>query len=139
MRKHAVHRVKFTPEMRLRRTRHVYTRMHSSSTFLPHSCHDADKFIHHSRSRRVHREPLSIAVDHPQQVAFPRFLFSALVLLHSFSLFSSPSVSLSINPLLYLFLPPSLCPTKRRSVRTQWLSIITHIVHLDSRFLLSRA
>lgn len=80
------------------------TRVHSSSSLLPHSSRDADKFILHSRPRRVDHKPLSIAALDQSHVTFPRFF--SFVLSLSLSL-SHAHTSLPLS--LFLFLLRARC------------------------------
>jgi len=111
--------------------RAAYSRVRSSSAFLPHSCRDADKFILHSRSRRAcRREPLSIAVDQPR-VASPRPFFASFLRALSlvfFPLFLSliPFRPVAMEPLYYFY-----CFCSRRNDAPCvliGLSIIGHII-----------
>lgn len=93
-----------------------------------------DKFILHSRRRRD-RQPFSI-VDQP--LAFSRSSFSASpasrLYASRFCCLSTNSSLLHVIPYFFLFYLDVLAPRRTDVlVRTQWLSIATHIVHLIPR------
>lgn len=106
------------------------TRVHSSSSLLPHSFRDADKFILHSRPRRVDHKPLSIAVNQ-SHVTFPSFFPSC-----SLSFFL-PHKSLSLFLYFYLFYVLMLdvsCLYSTIINCRRYHSSIPHLIFIQSNF-----